>query len=291
MIAAMTFVPFDATEDEAKAWTVLRPGVPKSMRPALVTWLWKRVKIDGGYVYASRLRDFTNALDIDFNLNDEFTGVLSESQFRKLFANPSDRDLLRLADYLVFLDKYGNSHHGLSELLDDGRSMYHVVEREGRVHRIAPRLPAGVQEAAESVMKAETPAGELLAKAWNNVYELEPNDSAAYAYAVRAVETATFATLGITDANATLGNSIRVIEKADASWRLPFLREHSQYPSKDLLVGTLKSLYKGQRDRHGSEAYSDVTHDEAEGAVLLAVTLVGWFSRKLVVERDPGSFG
>lgn len=290
MIAAMTFVPFDATEDEAEAWSVLRPGVPKSMRPALVTWLWRTVKTDGSYAYASRLRDFTNALDIDFNLNDEFTGVLSEAQFRKLFANPSDRDLLRLADYLVFLDKYGNSHYGLSDLLDNGRSMYHVVEREG-VHRIAPRLPSGVQKAAELLMKSKTPAGELLAKAWSNAYELEPNDSAAYAYAVRAVETATFATLGITDANATLGNSIREIEKADSSWRLPFLREHSQYPSKDLLVGTLKSLYKGQRDRHGSEAYSDVTHDEAEGAVLLAVTLVGWFSRDLVVERDPGSFG
>jgi hypothetical protein len=53
----------------------------------------------------------------------------------------------------------------------------------------------------------------------------------------------------------------------------------------------LKSLYRGQRDRHGSAAYSDVTHDEAKAAVLLSVTLVGWFAGDLVQERDPKTYG
>lgn len=288
----MTFVPFDATEEEVTAWTVLRPGVPKTMRPALVTWFWNGFKGDHNFMYASRLRDYSNALDLDFRLNDEYTGLLDEKQFRKLVAHLTERELLRFADYRLAEDKYGRIDIVLSEILADGRSMYHVVEREEKVRRLAALVPEGVQDAAESIGAADTAAGELLRKAWQHVYDLEPHDSAAYFYAVRAVESAAFKTLEIADATATLGNAIRAIEKADARWRLPFQREHTQYPSKELLVGTLKSLYKGQRDRHGSiDAYSDVAHDEAEGAVLLAVTLVGWFSRDLVVERDPASFG
>lgn len=262
------------------------------MRPVFVTWIWDTLRSDHGYVYADVLRAHSNTLDLDFRINDEFTGLLDASQFRKLVTHLTEPELLRLADYRVSVDRYGSHHPRLSTLLADGRSAYHVAQREERLYRLAERVPEGVQDAAESIASADTTAGKLLRKAWEHAYELEPQDSTAYFYAVRAVESAAFKTLGITGTTATLGNAIRAIEKADARWRLPFLREHTEYPSKDLLLGTLKSLYRGQRDRHGRiDAYSDVTHDEAEGAVLLAVTLVGWFSRELVVERDPESFG
>lgn len=285
----MTYVPFDATPEEANAWTVLRPGVPATMRPAIVSWLWSGLPKNGNYVYPSVFHTWSNALDITFGLKPEYDGLITEIEARTLLMEVSDQQLLRLVDYQLFKSSRGLKMSGLSEILANGRSKYHVVRRDD-AWRLAVRVPEGVQAAAESVIASSSSAGDLLARAWNSVYELEPNDSAAYAYAVRAVETASFSALGIRTDTATLGNSIRAIEKAEARWRLPFLREHSQYPSKDLLLGTLKSLYKGQRDRHGSEAYSDVTHEEAEGAVLLAVTLVGWFDRGLVVERDPRAF-
>ncbi len=288
ILGAMTYVPFDASEHEAVEWRVLRPGVPSTMRPALVTWLWRSIQ-DRGYIYPQQLHTWSNALDIHFGLNPEYTNVLNESETRKFLMKLSDQHLLRVVDYRLFESQYGVDDTGLSAVLANGRSKFRVVRRDNS-WRLAARVPEGVQAAAESLIASGRPAGELLARAWNHVYELEPNDSAAYAYAVRAVETAKFSALDISDAAATLGNSIRAIEKAEARWRLPFLREHSQYPSKELLLGTLKSLYRGHRDRHGSEAYSDVTHEEAEGAVLLAVTLVGWFDRGLVVERDPETF-
>lgn len=288
----MTFVPFDATEDEAAEWAVLRPGVPSTMRPALVTWIWSTLKNESDFIYPDTVRRLSNALDLDFHLNEEFDGIIKDPTFRKLTAHFTDRELLRLTDFQVSKDRYNRHHNRLSTLLANGRSAYHVVQRGEKDHRLAHRVPEGVQDAAEAIAATDTSAGKLLRKAWENAFELTPQDSAAYFYAVRAVESAAFKTLEITDPTATLGNAIRAIEKHDAQWRLPFLREHTQYPSKDLLLGTLKSLYKGHRDRHGSiDAYSDVTHDEAEGAVLLAVTLVGWFSRDLVVERDPESFG
>lgn len=84
---------------------------------------------------------------------------------------------------------------------------------------------------------------------------------------------------------------MRAIERREATWRLPFKREHTEYLSRDVLLGMLKSLYRGQRDRHGSDAYSDVTPEEAEAAVLMAVPLVGWFARGLIEERDVATFG
>ena len=284
----MTYVPFDSSEQEAADWKVLRPGIPSSMRQTVVTWIFKSLASER-YVYPSKLRDLSNALDIDFNLNSSYSGLINESESRKLLSPLPERNLLHILDYLLCQSTYGLDHKGLIKILQDGRSMYQVVERDN-ARRLATRVPEGVQTAAESIMSMKTPAGVLLQTAWTHVYELSPNDSAAYASAVKAVETASFGALGIADEGATLGHAIRAIEKKDARWRLPFLREHSQYPSKDLLLGTLKSLYRGQRDRHGADAYSDVTHEEAEGAVLLAVTLVGWFARGLVVEREIENF-
>jgi hypothetical protein len=47
------------------------------------------------------------------------------------------------------------------------------------------------------------------------------------------------------------------------------------------LLSNLKQLWWGQYDRHGglpdSPLPDDVTQDEAESAVMLAVTLIGWF--------------
>lgn len=290
--SAMTFVPFDVTDEESQAWTVLRTGVPKSMRPSLVTWIFIH-KTTSRFLNVEVLRRFSNALDIDFGLNDSFTGLLSEEEFRNVMSGVSDRSLLHIVD--LCLSEFGGTSSGppsLTKILNEGRSAYNVVRQEDRRHRLAVRVPEGVQDAAEALSADGSTAGNLLRKAWNSVYDLTPHDSAAYFYAVRSVESAAFRTLDITSPTATLGNAIRAIESKDASWRLPFLREHTQYPSKDLLLGMLKSMYRGQRDRHGSiDDYSDVTHEEAEGAVLLAVTLVGWFSRGLVVERDTEIYG
>ncbi len=101
---------------------------------------------------------------------------------------------------------------------------------------------------------------------------------------MRAVEAASFRALGITDKEATLGTTIRAIE--GSTWGLPFKREHHKAPSQDVLLGMLRTLIRGQRDRHGSEDYSDVDHDEAVAAVNLAVALVGWFASGAVQQRE-----
>ncbi|WP_322936466.1 hypothetical protein [Nocardioides bizhenqiangii] len=286
----MDFVPFDATEEEAEQWAVLRGGVPKSMRPALTTWILGTY-LDRGFANVESFRRLENALDLDFNIRPEYTGLIDEANCRSLLEPLSDRDLLRVADYTVFKQgKYRGRSSALETILKTGRSRFTVVDH-GDYDRLGTRVPEGVRLAAEEVMSGDSTAGTLLKRAWVKVHDLEPDDGGAYWNAVKAVESAAFPALGISNENANISHAVRAIEAKGATWRLPFVREHTEYPSRDVLLGLLKSLYRGQRDRHGSEAYSDVTHDEAEAAVLMAVTLVGWFAGGLVQKRDTGTFG
>jgi hypothetical protein len=287
----MNFVPFDATEEELEERQVLRPGVPKSMRASLTSWVLRQLSSDGRWVYVSKFHELENNLDIDFHLRNDLTGVTDADQTKKLLYSLTERELLRVVDYsLAEKGRYSANQDTLKKVLADGRSMYEPVQRE-ESYRLASRVPEGVHAAAEQMMALETSAGLLLRKAWSKVYDLEPDDSGAYAAAVKSVEAAALPALGIDKETGTVANAIRAIEAKEATWRLPFKREHTEYPSKDVLLGLLKSIYRGQRDRHGNVTYSDVTHQEAQAAVLLAVTLVGWFSGDLVQERDTTTFG
>jgi hypothetical protein len=287
----MEFVPFDADEEEVAGRQVLRDGIPAGMRSGLLRWLAKTLSSQG-YVAPATLHELENNLDVSLDLSPRRTTGLLVADVIGMLMKLNDRDLLRAADFRLFKQgNYSPYAQELEAILRDGRSKYQVVDR-GSSHRLAERVPEGTRVAAESLMTTAGTAGRLLATAWGKVYDLEPDDSGAYAAAVKAVETAAFAALDIpADANANVSTVVRAIEGKGATWRLPFVREHTEAPSRDVLLGMLKSLYKGQRDRHGSAAYTDVTHDEAEAAVLLAVSLVGLFANGLVQQRDVDRFG
>ena len=90
--------------------------------------------------------------------------------------------------------------------------------------------------------------------------------------------------------NATLGTVLKQIED-QKNWRLPMAREHDKAPSSAVLIGMLRVLWHGQHDRHGGQpsAPGDVTIDEAQVAVAVAVTLVHWFDAGLIqrTSRTP----
>ena len=284
------FIPFDATLEEVEQRGVLRGGVPATMRPLLVKWLLGRHPRTSIYPRAQRFHEISNELDIDFGVSSLNLGHMNETAAIQVYASLTERDLLRVVDFC--LHEAGRQHGVASQvekILKSGRSKWTPVLREDR-YRLGERVPDGVQVSAESVMGSAGVAGSLVRQAWEKVHDLESDDSGAYSRAVKAVETAALEALDITKDTATLSDAIRAIEARDSTWRLPFQREHTEYPSKDVLLGLMKSLYRGQRDRHGSDSYADVTHEEAEAAVLMAVTLVGLFSAGLVAERDTEAF-
>lgn len=170
----------------------------------------------------------------------------------------------------------------LDEVLTRSKSAFTVGKRGGRPGLVR-RVPVGVQEAADSVMSRAGRAGVRLAKAWEELYGLNPNASAAYRQAILAVEDAAIPVVSPTNKNATLGTVLKQMGD-QKNWRLPMDREYSEAPTGDVLIGMMRTLWHGQHDRHGGQpsAPGNVSVQEATVAVSLAVAIVNVFDAGLV---------
>lgn len=188
---------------------------------------------------------------------------------------------LQIADYLLAHADHANAEE-LDALLTRAKSAWTIGTRAGRP-ALVRRVPAGVQVAVDSVMSRTGRAGVRLANAWEELYGLTPNASAAYGLAIKAVEDVAIPVVSPTNEKATLGTVLAQVEQ-QASWRLPMAREHERAPSGEVVVGMMRLLWHGQHDRHGGQpsAPGDVSIEEATVAVSLAVTLVNLFHAGLV---------
>ncbi|MBX9151808.1 hypothetical protein HCG77_28960 [Rhodococcus qingshengii] len=168
-------------------------------------------------------------------------------------------------------------------MLVEAGSAWKVGVRAGRLG-LEKRVPEGVQVAAESTFAITGNAGRQLAEAWAAAFGVDPDPSKAYSRAVKAVEDAAIPVVSPLNGNATLGTVIRDIEN-QGDHKLPMTREHPNAIQGDVLVGMLRVLWVGQHDRHGNSALPPVSQEEAEAAVVLAVTLVDWFATGKIKRR------
>lgn len=194
----------------------------------------------------------------------------------------SEQSTLQLVDYL--LSKNQGSFSSLTTVLTEAGSAWTVGERYPGVSGLVARVPEGVQDAVD-LIRTKGQAGRRLSEAWGSAFGINPNATAAYSAAVKAVEDAAIPVISPKDGDATLGKLIGQMSSG-GKFNLPNLREHSDATSHDVLVSMMRLLWTGQHDRHGgpsSVGVPNVTQDEAESAVILAVTLVGWFETGKVV--------
>jgi hypothetical protein len=105
-----------------------------------------------------------------------------------------------------------------------------VGERMDELGLIA-RAPEGVQDMVEGTIEDSGTSGQILARAWGNVHAFTPDDSGAYADAVRAVEAAAKPMVEPDNDEATLGGMAGVM-RTQGDWRLP-LREHQRADRRD----------------------------------------------------------
>ncbi|EUA26310.1 hypothetical protein I548_4410 [Mycobacterium intracellulare] len=199
---------------------------------------------------------------------------------RKHYKKVGPAALLTFVDFLMSdLPEDHSLLEALEERLIESGSGWRVGTRAGKPG-LVQRLPHGVVDAAEATVHHGR-AGKRLAEAWEAAFGMNPNPSEAYRFAVKAVEDASAPVVIPNDPSPTLGKVNQRIEQG-GKFRLPHLREEpGGTTSHDVLLYNLKQLWWGQYDRHGglqaSPLPDDVTQEEAETAVLLAVTLVGWF--------------
>ncbi|UOY03627.1 hypothetical protein [Blastococcus sp. PRF04-17] len=284
------------TDEEIAEYDALHDGVPGWMANAMWAWVRQGITVRRSYrdgsgsvamldsALAERMCQTLRiplptlrAVEVSLDMgNRHLTAAMAALQ-----EHPHP---LQIVDYLLAHGGHAKAEE-LAEVLRHSRSAWEVGERAGRPG-LTRRVPAGVQVAADSVMQRAGRAGTRLAKAWEALYGIESNPSAAYRLAILAVEDAGVAVVSPKNEKATLGTVLRDIEQ-QGDWRLPMAREHEGAPSREVLVGMMRLLWHGQHDRHGGQPSSpgDVSFEEASVAVSLAITLVQWFATGLL-SRD-----
>lgn len=275
----------------------LHEGVPAWMERAL--WRWIDGRIVGRptqsrpYVRAAVVDKFeqlrrapkpaTNVFEAVARMHDADQAV---ARLRSMW--DGEKDVIPFVDFLVVETNEWNAElilRNLEDALLQNGSAWKVGSRDGHPG-LERRVPLGVQEVADHAMASAGRAGERLSEAWHATFGVSPNPTLAYALAVRAVEDATIQLVVPNQKSPTLGHVIGQL-KNDGDWRLPLTREDPSAPTSETIVRMAKALWKGHHDRHGgdSSAPKSVSLEEAETAVLLAVSLVHWFNSGAATRR------
>jgi len=194
-----------------------------------------------------------------------------------LYANESafltavDLHLSRVGDS-VTLD-------ALQQILNDAGSEWRIGEI-GPGYGLVKRIDDTVQHAAEEVARQGTRPGKLLADAWRHAFSMQRDPSASYRCSVRAVEAAAGPVLTPKDPRPSLGKMIMTLRDGLQKWRFTFTIDSAVDP-KHVLLQMMQLLWTNEYSRHvdaDPSAPLHVSQEEAESAVVLALTLVNWFT-------------
>lgn len=280
------------TDEEVAEYDALHDGVPPWMEAGFWVWIRDAISVPSSYpdgsgrfpaaaqplvsMMCQRLRIQLPDIGPTARAIDKAQHQIATSL--KVLKDHANQ--LQIADYLL-----ANGGHApakdLAGLLKRSKSAWMVGERAG-YPGLVRRVPEGVQLAADAAMAKTGRAGLNLAKAWDKLYGLDPDASAAYSLAVRAVEDAVVPVVAPADRGATLGKVIAQME-SQKGWRLPMDREHNKALSGDVMVALMRLIWHGQHDRHGGQpsAPGNVSLEEAKVAVSAAVTLISLFHEDL----------
>lgn len=261
---------------------VLVEDFPGYMREAVFRWMAGVVGVDGRWVYSTAFVDFQNAArtSIGFTAGAYLSWADTVMpHLRKI----KDADFTNLIDYLLSVRRRPiGEKHPLERILSDGGSAWTVVPWNGNHARLTKRVSDGVRDAVRDVLTAQDVASQKLQEAWIDAYGTSPRASAAYSNAVVAVETAALSVIPLTKKEPTLADLFSILEAEKPKWQL-VLRDSDKAPGAKSLAAMLRTIWRGHADRHGSPDYEHVSLDEARAAVILAATLVQWFTSGVVI--------
>lgn len=276
------WTPPGLSVDEAAAFLTNRCGIPDHARPQIIRWLI-RDKYDHEFANLDEYIEFQTALRRPLGLRPEKSARVPA--LRNWLASLDDETLTGLIGFRLsnslprpsVVRQPRDTVAVLKKILHLSGSTWTVGERNGR-WGLVEALPEGVIHAAQWVVSQSGSASQLLNAAWANAFGTDKRSSHAYYDAVRAVEVFSCPLISPRDKAATLGKDINVLANSPEGWSFSLSGERSV----ERLLGTLRLLWHSQTDRHGREDYEDVGVDEAQAAVLLATTVVGWLSQGLL---------
>lgn len=275
------WVPPGLDEEEVEKFLTVKTGVPDSARDALTGWLTSD-KHSSDLLFVRNLIEFQTASGIDLGVGGR--SAMSVRDLRASYRKLPEQTLVYLLDFTISAYRAAPNKNytpdrvkSLGRILHSAGSSWTIGERQGR-YALAKRVPDGVADVVDQVLSNGDKASSMLIRAWEQAYGISPSPSGAYQDAVKAVEIVANPLISPKDESATLGKDINVLRGQKDKWQ--FVMAGSSHTSAvEHVISTMQLLWHSQSDRHGSADYVDVTVAEAQAAVLLASTLVGWLSQ------------
>ncbi|WP_341974665.1 hypothetical protein [Microbacterium sp. LWO13-1.2] len=264
--------PWDASDDEYEDLLVVRELIPPTLREPLMAWLAGALTSDR-WVSEARYHFIQSSLRRRLDASSLHVDAVTHA-----IEEQGDRFLLQVVDLLL---ANGTSTEDVRDaLVLEAHMRLNAsalkVDNSSGVNRLRRRMVEGVEESMQIAVDAalSLPAVHL-ANAVRQIQSLEPNTSEAMAEAIRAVEQAARAVVTPKDKQARLGKIVAALREKQG-WSLALQQRDDGEPNhQEVLIGMLETLAFAQQNRHGGAAPGA---DEATAHVLLASTLVGWFS-------------
>ena len=239
------------------------------------------LKPSSGFVSTEFLINFQNASRVDIGFQSNIY-LNWNNQLLPYLREIDDRTFTNLLDYLASSTPFQpGTEHPLERILSEGGSAWTIIRWNNIYARLTKRVPEGVTEVFHNVLSATDIASRKLQEAWLDAYGANPRASVAYSNAVVAVETAALTVIPVNKQDATLANLFSILEAEKPKWQL-VLRDSGKSPGAKSLAVMLRTLWRGHESRHGRPDYTDATLEEARAAVVLAATLVQWFTSGVI---------
>lgn len=277
------FIPFGLEDDDVEEFFALTEELSSATMELLRDWIIEQYGNHGflpGKALVAYASQAKKSLDVSIGQS------VQARHLSRLF--PRTKELLGFIHFLLHVASNEVAVRELRSILLRGHSIYTAAyETEDAPARVERRLPEKVADAVRHVASKSDTAGQKLTKAWNYAYGFEPDASVAYSYAIKAVEILACPKVAPGD---TLGGVIRTLWQESKDWSFvltePNPSDKRAVVPVEVVASNMKMLWRGQVDRHGSDPkeFRDVTDDEAQAAVLLAATLVGWLNDGYLVK-------
>lgn len=268
--------------EEAEAFLSIKRGIPVAARDEISAWL-----VDNKYNHESVSWEFMTAFQTasGLDLRVGHQKLLSAGEARKYFRGLDETTLTYLLDYVISDFHVKEPQYrapsrvsSLQKILDASGSSWTLGERQSGRYGLLERIPGAVVHVVDQVLLPADRASALLRRAWDGAYGVSTTPSHAYYDAVKAVEVLANPLISPRDRDATLGKDINVLRGQAAKWKFA-MAGSKQASAVEHVISMMQLLWHSHSDRHGAEDYADVTLAEAQAAVLLASTLVGWLAQ------------
>lgn len=299
----MSWVPFGMEEGKP---SVLVDGVPDYMKKSLVDWMMQAELLlccGGTSIYGEKWLDEDTRYELikEFDRRTRQESHLCDDTTNKYFEENMNADLIGLqyTDYLLMKldedmrdeqcifpssEEFHSHIQNLDTILEESGSKWKVGERNS-ICGLEERVDPAMQQMVDNAMDSSSGYGQQLSEAWHYMFGREPNYSAAYAAAIKAVESIALPMVEPNNKDSTLSKASRVMR--DQHWEFQIeAREENNVPGGVIQL-LMSGLMNSQPDRHGGPDPVAVSREKAQAAVYSAVFRVQCFKAGLV--RRPAS--